>query len=501
MLMAFLQDPWGFVTSIQLEFWPTLWSALLIITVFTLYTLREQMTRELLMVANRSVNVRLGAFALLAAWTQAAAVYASGLYAAMSPTHFWMFYIPNVLSLLLILMPYLSSRRLVPEGVTLGHYMDEVYGPFVRTIITIMQIGIVVVSCIGSLLSIAQWLTPLTGIPSGHIGLMFGGFAVLWVLLTGLKGGLVADRIKVFCLGVLMVGVAYLWWVSWGELRPEPVYTKATEPFGSIVWNTGVTLSITLIGAVFCFPDIAERANALVKDRKSQAKAIIGAAVLFALVLLVFGSNGTLASYAITEKYTGFPAFAVLKKFGSPNMLVVASVMLAVVLTAGLAAYVASFGSLLCVETFERHYISRYGVKPPDGAAVWISRAFMLLLIPLSAYIIVRFPDLTLPKLLEYSAAFRGEAIFPVLAAPILLWLGVPTKAYDTWIGMFMLKGLLVGMLCVFSKSVFGEASFLTQNARPLGALCALFFPVIGFCIRHYVFTPTATKTRLQGAQ
>lgn len=485
----------------HLSFWPTLWVAFAAVTIFTLWTLRSHAeTRNSVMVADRQVDVWLGAAAIAAAWTQAAAVYASGLYAAMSPWHFAMFAIPNVAAVLLLLAPYLSSRRLVPEGITLGHYMDEVYGPFVRTLITVMQLGIVVVSCVGSLLAIQQWLTPLLGIKPGNIGLIFGGFAIVWVILTGLKGGLVADRVKVFCLGVLVAGVVYLWWRNWGALLPKPVYTKSAEPLSSILWNTGVPLTVTLIGAVFCFPDIAERANALVKNPQAQRRAIIGATLLFAFLVLAFGSMGTLASYTITEKYGIFPIFEVLKKTGTHNLFVVASVLLAIVLTAGLAAYVASFGSLLSIETFERYHISKHGARPTDSQTVWVGRLFMLILIPVSVYIATR-PGLTLPKLLEYSAAFRGEAIYPVLAAPILLYFGLPTRAYDKWIGAGIIAGLLAGTLCVFSRAVFGEDSSLTTNARMFGALCALFFPVIGFCIRHYVFTPTATKTRLQSAE
>lgn len=486
-------------SSTQLEFWHTLvvWFAFLTVVTWIAFR-RHSETTESLLVANRRVGPWLGIAAITATWTQAPAIYASGFYAAKSHWHFAMFWIPNVLAVILLLYPVISARRVIPKGVTQPQYMNEVFGPSVRTMAFMMQLVCLLGSSIGAMIGIGQWLKPILHIDPGYIGLGFGAVAVGWVFITGIEGGLIADRIKIFCFGVIVAGVGYLWWSSQGSYHSVPTVPPSNESIGSILWNTGVPLSVTLIGAALCFPDMAERGYALVANTRVQRVVYIGAALSFAFVTLVFGSLGVLATHTITEKFTDFPAFAVLRAFGSPNMLVIVSVLLSTILTAGLAAYVASAGSLLSIELYQRFYFRRHGVKPTDRKTVWTSRFFMLIIIPV-VVALSNIPGISIPKLLEWIAAFRGEILFPALGAPILLYYKVPTRLYDRWIGGGMVAGMLFGFLFVFSKELFGADSFIAANAKPLGALCALLFPVLTFSIGHF-FARTRARAQLQTA-
>lgn len=468
------------------------WSILLIVlgatSVAAILTGRMKETRDLFLVANRRVGLLLGMLTVTATWTQAPAIFASGMYAYKSPTHFLMFWLPNVLALIVPVYVVMSMRRVSPDGYTGPQYMGAVYGPIPRTIGFALQmaslIGVVTLTLVG----ISQWLNPLLNIPHGVLVVTFGLFAFAWVLFSGLPGALVGDRVKVFIIVLLALGVGYLWWRAWGTLPAISSHKLLSdEPVGGIIWDTGVVLTISLIGAVLCNPDVGERNFALVPDARIQRNVYFGSAALFGLVTLAFGSLGILAVYAIPGTVKGFPAFAILKEFVGNDIVVVVSVGLSVILTAALASYIASAGDLMAIEGFQRFYRWRLCRDPSDRQVVWAARTLMPTVV-LIAVLLTMIPNVSIPKLLESFAVIRGEMIFPMLVAPVLLRFGAPSLEYGKSISVGMIVGLIGGILLTYSGDMFaGSDNILVTDGKPIGALFALIAPVVFFLGRFFM--------------
>lgn len=480
----------------QLSFFPTLsaWLAFVTLLGWWYATRYHSETRESTYVANRGVGLWHGIISKTATWTQAPAIYISGGLAVMGPWYLGIFYVPNVLALVISSWFFMSMRQVMRDekAYTEPQYMDKVYGSSLVVNLTIViQLITLVGGSAGAIVGITKWLEPLLGIEPGYLGLGFGLVAIAWVALPGVRGGLVADLVKGFCFSVIVTGIFCLWWVSWGSwessqivFRPPP----SNESVGDILWY-GIPLAVSLISAQLCYPDIIERNYSLVEDAEVQRKVNRGSTYLFAFVLLALASTGVLALVTINGKITGYPAFAVVDTFGSMNVKIIVSVLLSTIVVTAIASYFWSAGSLLSVHLYQPNYLRKHGVAPTESKAVWASRWYMLGIAVLVAGI-ASIPGIDVLWVVNSLAPFRAEIMFPALVASVLLYYKVETHLYGNAIGIGMLAGLVFGPLLFFSGDLLGASSYfakswLVTNGKPLGVLCAMLFPALGFLVRY----------------
>jgi len=423
-------------------------------------------TTESFLVANRNVGLYLGVVTTAACWIQAPALLASGSFAFTSGYHFLVFWIPNVLALIIpaFLLPKMQER--LPKGFTLPEFMGASFGGSVRSVAFVLQflslIGIVAFTLTG----ISQWLEPLVTVPASTIAIVLVSCSSLWVLTFGIKSALVTDTIKILFIGIGLALVFSLWWTQSPLPQNEVHAWNKVDPW-SVIWLTGIPLAIALVGGPFTNPDLGERIFALAKSPTTLQKSYLGAAALFGIATLGFGSLGFLAYYVIPEKFTGFPAFALMKQFASYEVQLLISVGIAIILMAALGSYIASAGDLIAIEVYRRA-----SSRTSDASIVLASRVSMM--IPLIAgTFLATLPGVSVPKLLESLAVVRGGMIIPVLIAVLR-----PQSVAGAPIAIGMACALLGGVGITYSSFVITEP-YMVQNARPLGALFALLCPLV----------------------
>jgi Na+/proline symporter len=430
-------------------------------------------TIESFLVSNRNIPFGLGAITLSASWTQAIALVVGATFAYMGPWNFMWFCIPNIL--VLVFMAFLAPKiqEAMPQGYTLPQVVGQAFGPGVRTLFFLSAIGSLIYIISVTMTALAQWIGQQLNIPVWAISIVIGGFSFLWVVRRGLPQAVIGDVVKMILIGALIIGVIALHINYAGVITAEVFVSKASP--GTVFWNFGVALAVTLFGSVVCSPDIAERAYAV--DRRNVRRSYLGAAVLFAVIVLVFGSVGFLAKgLGISVSNTQPAALAVLQATVSPGAILIVTVMFVVLLTAGLATMLASAGDILVIEFYRRFINPDAG----DERVVHWSRVFIALAV-LSGTLIAAFnPDLSL--LIQNMAVIRGEAVIPLFLA--LFWPKIASGRYVFW---GMLLGVIGGVVLVCGtlydgalwQNVFGSPMpFLVANGKPLGALVAFFAPL-----------------------
>jgi len=443
------------------------------------FSRKNRLTLESFLVGDRKIPLKWGVPTVTANWTQAPALLASGIYAFQGHWQFVAFIIPNVAALILsgVLAPRIQDT--MPRGYTLPQLMGKVYGEKVRTLFFILALTALTGAIGYTLTGLRQWFNVQLSISPVEMALVLGTYAIVCVLPRGVWGAVVSDTIKMAVIGLLIVGVVLLH-VSFTGATPAqilPAVSSTTLSPEMIFWTVGMPLAASLIGGPICNPDLAERAYAL--DRLIVRKAYFWSAGIFGLVVLVFGSLGSLARHAgMVIVSPGVPAFRVLeavsKAVSSPELIIVASIALVVILGAALASFLASAGDLVGIEVYKRV------IRPTssDTETIWFSRLFMLIPILVATYI-ASLPNIDVTVILQSMAVVRGEAIIPVILA---VFVGQAVSARAILWGM--LVGAVGGTLLTFGapmvESIFGEkVQLLATHGKPFGALFAVLAPLV----------------------
>jgi Na+/proline symporter len=454
----------------------------------------SQPTRESFLVSDRLIPFRWGITTVLANWVQAPALLLSGMFAYQGTWYFLVFLIPNVLALVLmgVLAPRIQDT--LPRGYTLPQCMGEVYGAKVRTLFFFLAFMALVAAIGYTLTGLRQWFGTQLGISPMEMTLVLGAYAVLCVMPRGLQGAVIGDAIKIAVVGLLALGVVYLHVFFVGapaQLATEAPSLGMLSP-EMVFWTIGIPLAASLIGGPICNPDLAERSYALKRNIVRQA--YFWAAGIFGLTVIVFGSLGILAkNLGMKIMSPSVPAFQVLQTGGlSPEITIVVSIALMVILGAALASFLASTGDLVVIEFYQRFI----NPSASDQETIWFGRAFMVIPILIGTYI-ASIPKVDISIILQSMGVIRGETIIPVILA---VFVGRSVSARAVFVGM--LCGAIGGFLLTFgpllSESLLGEKNlFLAAHGKPLGALFAVFAPLVVVACSFAV--SNAKKGRLKG--
>ena len=460
------------LTPLNLLFGATLVSTVIVYVLVW----RNPVTENGILVREWSIPLALGATTVLANWIQAPALLFSGQQAFRSYAQFAAFWVPNSLALVIAAILAVHIREKLPRGYNVPQFLGSVFGGKVRWLTFLLAFTTLVLAVGYSLTGLRQWIVPQLGLPSWQVAVILGTAALVWVVPTGLIGAVASDRIKVAIIGAGAAGVFALWyyWSSKGFHITSS--TPTNTPTGStwVFWSSGVVLAASLIGGPIVNPDLGERFFAV--EKRIVRRAYLFAAVLFALVVLVFGSIGLLAHELGIEPGKSFPAYAVLEKTVPSGVVVIVSVGLAIILAAAIAAFVASAANLLTIELFHR--------ASSDTVSRKVSvRSRLLMIIPIVAGTAVASQDtIDIGTLLSALAVVRGEVIVPIIVAAF--W---PTLVPGGYVLAGMLTGLAGGVVATYTgivaKNGFGiDLPFWLYNGPPIGALVAVFVP-LGFIL------------------
>lgn len=429
-------------------------------------------TKDSFLVANWRVTALVGAITITATWTQAPALLFSGSQMFQSYISFGSFFIPNMLALPLAAVLVVGIRQVLPCGYNIPQFMGERVGNKTRVLAFLLSFFTLVVAVAYTVVGMKLWLVPRFGISTWMIIGALEFAAILWVIHTGQPGAIIVDKVKVALIGAGVVGVYFLF-NAWPHGKTVTGGVPTDVPLGSwwTVWTMGVPLAASLLAGPIVNPDLGERFY--VVDQRIARLSYETAAMLFAVIVLIFGALGLLAhTIGLPLTSTEIPAFSVLAATVSPEIMLLVTVGLAILLAAAIGSFVASAGNLLTIEV----YVRLKKAATPRGV-ISVSRWVMFVPLIIGTYI-ASLDSVDIGVLLKALAVVRGEMIVPVLFA--VFW---PHKASDRQVFAGMLVGLFSGVGltygAVISNTWFGASlPFLGYHGAPLGALCAVFIPL-----------------------
>lgn len=456
----------------NLAFWALI-SALAGVSLLVWSLNKGTITKDSFLIANWRIGTLVGAITITSTWTQAPALLFSGSQMFQGYTNFGSFYIGNVLALPLAWLLVEGIRQALPRGYNIPQFMGKQFGNSTRILSFMLSFFTLVVAVAYTLVGMKLWLVPKLGLSAWVIIVALELAALFWVIRTGQPGAVNVDKVKVALIGAGFLGVLYLW-KFWPNGATVPGGVPSEVPFGSwaTFWTVGVPLTASLLAGPIVNPDLGERFYAVSQRVVRNSYAI--ASVLFAILVAAFGSLGILAhTIGLPVGNKDIPAFNLLASTVSPEVMLLVSVGLAIILAAAIGSFVASAGNLLTVEVYAR---LRKTASPED--IIRVSRRVMFVPLILGT-LLASLESVDIGVLLKALAVVRGEMIVPVLFA--VFW---PTLVSGRYVFAGMLTGLVggVGLMytAVISKGWFGLAlPTLEYHGAPIGTLFAVFVPLV----------------------